>query len=130
MLGDIIVAVDDKPVSTMNLLRKNKKIILKFWFLVLLRFWVFFNQVKNKAELMKILDEYSVGDKVTLKIKRGNEDLELKISLEEKSSWKYYWQHFISSFWISLFFPPLRIAKLQSLSKFSEYMYVYGNFFY
>jgi len=55
VLGDIIVAVDDKPV-------------------------------KNKAELMKILDEYSVGDKVTLKIKRGNEDLELKISLEEKSS--------------------------------------------
>ncbi|KAL1205416.1 Protease Do-like 8 [Cardamine amara subsp. amara] len=55
VLGDIIVAVDDKSV-------------------------------KNKAELMKILDEYSVGDKVKLKIKRGNEDLELQISLEEKSS--------------------------------------------
>lgn len=35
---------------------------------------------------MKILDEYSVGDKVNLKIKRGTEDLELQISLEEKSS--------------------------------------------
>ncbi|XP_010435840.1 PREDICTED: protease Do-like 8, chloroplastic isoform X2 [Camelina sativa] len=55
VLGDVIVAVDDKPV-------------------------------KNKAELMKVLDEYSVGDKVKLKIKRGNEDLELQISLEEKSS--------------------------------------------
>lgn len=32
VLGDIIVAVDDKPVSSMNFLHKNKKIILKFWF--------------------------------------------------------------------------------------------------
>lgn len=43
-------------------------------------------QVKSKAELMKVLDEYSVGDKVKLAIKRGSDDLELQISLEEKSS--------------------------------------------
>lgn len=55
VLGDIIVAVDDKPV-------------------------------KSKAELMKVLDEYSVGDKVKLAIKRGSDDLELQISLEEKST--------------------------------------------
>lgn len=51
---------------------------------------------------MKILDEYSVGDKVNLKIKRGNEDLELKISLEEKSSWKIIlFQYF---FFVFIFF--------------------------
>ncbi|CAN8233116.1 unnamed protein product [Cochlearia groenlandica] len=42
--------------------------------------------VKNKGELMKILDEYSVGDNVKLKIMRGSQDLVLKISLEEKTS--------------------------------------------
>ncbi|KAJ0043713.1 hypothetical protein Pint_19233 [Pistacia integerrima] len=55
VLGDIIVAVENKPV-------------------------------KNKAELDNTLDEYSVGDKVILKIQRGNENLELPIILEEKTS--------------------------------------------
>ncbi|KAF5725367.1 protease Do-like 8 chloroplastic [Tripterygium wilfordii] len=55
VLGDIIIAVDNKPV-------------------------------KSKAELYKVLDDYSVGDKVLLKIKRGSETLELPIKLEEKSS--------------------------------------------
>ncbi|PON42684.1 Peptidase S1C [Parasponia andersonii] len=55
LLGDIIVAVDNKPV-------------------------------KNKAELYKALDDYNVGDRVILKIQRGNESLELPITLEEKSS--------------------------------------------
>ncbi|KAI9153885.1 hypothetical protein LWI28_017965 [Acer negundo] len=55
ILGDIIVAVDGKPV-------------------------------KSKAELSKALDEYNVGEKVILKIQRGNEDLELPIILEEKNS--------------------------------------------
>ncbi|KDP27141.1 hypothetical protein JCGZ_19840 [Jatropha curcas] len=55
VLGDIIVAVDNKPV-------------------------------KNKAALYKVLDDYSVGDTVMLKILRGGENLELPITLEEKSS--------------------------------------------
>ncbi|XP_031254204.1 protease Do-like 8, chloroplastic [Pistacia vera] len=55
VLGDIIVAVENKPV-------------------------------KSKAELDNTLDEYSVGDKVILKIQRGNENLELPIILEEKTS--------------------------------------------
>ncbi|KAK2655078.1 hypothetical protein Ddye_008130 [Dipteronia dyeriana] len=55
ILGDIIVAVDGKPV-------------------------------KSKAELSKALDDYNVGEKVILKIQRGNEDLELPIILEEKNS--------------------------------------------
>ncbi|BBH00322.1 Trypsin family protein with PDZ domain [Prunus dulcis] len=55
VLGDIIVAVDDKPV-------------------------------KSKAEFNRVLDEYNVGDKVTLKIQRSSENLELPITLEEKSS--------------------------------------------
>ncbi|BFG26694.1 hypothetical protein CerSpe_129690 [Prunus speciosa] len=55
LLGDIIVAVDDKPV-------------------------------KSKAEFNRVLDEYNVGDKVTLKIQRSSENLELPITLEEKSS--------------------------------------------
>ncbi|KAK4490709.1 hypothetical protein RD792_001409 [Penstemon davidsonii] len=54
VLGDIILAVDDKPV-------------------------------KSRAELYKTLDdEYSIGDKVVLKIQRGNENLELPIVLEEE----------------------------------------------
>lgn len=55
VLGDIIVAVDNKPV-------------------------------RSKAELYKALDDYNVGDKVLLKIQRGNENLELPIVLEEKGS--------------------------------------------
>lgn len=42
--------------------------------------------VKNKAELYKALDDYNVGDQVTLKIQRGSENLELPVTLEEKSS--------------------------------------------
>ncbi|KAL9247713.1 hypothetical protein vseg_021116 [Gypsophila vaccaria] len=43
-------------------------------------------QVKSKAELVKVLDEYSVGDEVVLKIIRGSEHLEIPIILEEVSS--------------------------------------------
>ncbi|KAK7316357.1 hypothetical protein VNO77_35333 [Canavalia gladiata] len=55
VLGDIIVAVNNKPV-------------------------------KNKAELLKALDDYNVGDKVVLMIQRGSEKLELTVVLEEQSS--------------------------------------------
>lgn len=55
VLGDIIVAVDNKPV-------------------------------RSKAELYKALDDYNAGDKVVLKIQRGNENLELPIILEENNS--------------------------------------------
>ncbi|TKY50267.1 Protease Do 8 [Spatholobus suberectus] len=55
VLGDIIVAVDNKPV-------------------------------KSKAELLKALDDYNVGDKVVLMIQRGSEKLELPVVLEEQSS--------------------------------------------
>lgn len=54
VLGDIILAVDNKPV-------------------------------RNKAEFLKALDDYNVGDKVLLKIQRGNETLEMPIALEESS---------------------------------------------
>ncbi|XP_052195674.1 protease Do-like 8, chloroplastic [Diospyros lotus] len=55
VLGDIIVAVDNKPV-------------------------------RSKAELYKALDDYTVGEKVVLKIQRGGESLELPVTLEEKDS--------------------------------------------
>ncbi|GAB4827316.1 Protease Do-like 8, chloroplastic [Ancistrocladus abbreviatus] len=55
ILGDIIVAVDSKPV-------------------------------KSKADLYKALDDYNVGDKVALKIQRGDDSLELPVNLEEISS--------------------------------------------
>ncbi|KAE9449273.1 hypothetical protein C3L33_18828, partial [Rhododendron williamsianum] len=55
VLGDIIVAVDNKPV-------------------------------RSKAELDRALDDYNVGDKVLLKIQRGNENLELPLPLEQKDS--------------------------------------------
>jgi hypothetical protein len=45
----------------------------------------FLQQVKNKAGLDKVLDDYNVGDRVLLIIKRGSEDLEVPIILEEKS---------------------------------------------
>lgn len=43
-------------------------------------------QVKSKADLYKILDNYNIGDEVRLKIRRGNDNLELIIALEEKDS--------------------------------------------
>ncbi|KAK4347781.1 hypothetical protein RND71_034120 [Anisodus tanguticus] len=57
VLGDIIEAVDDKLV-------------------------------RSKADLYKALDNYNIGDEVRLKLKvrRGNENLELSIALEEKDS--------------------------------------------
>ncbi|KAK9943028.1 hypothetical protein M0R45_008653 [Rubus argutus] len=55
LLGDVIVAVDNKPI-------------------------------KNQAELNRILNEYSVGDKVILYIQRSSENLEVPIVLEEKSA--------------------------------------------
>ncbi|XP_031378828.1 protease Do-like 8, chloroplastic isoform X2 [Punica granatum] len=42
-------------------------------------------KVKSKAELDRLLDEYSAGDTVLLKLQRGSENLELPIMLEEKS---------------------------------------------
>ncbi|KAK9741144.1 hypothetical protein RND81_03G084900 [Saponaria officinalis] len=44
------------------------------------------NRVRNKAELVKVLDEYSAGDEVVLKIIRGSERLEIPIILEEMTS--------------------------------------------
>ena len=43
-------------------------------------------QVKSKAELLKALDDYNVGDKVTLLIQRGSEKLELPVELGEQKS--------------------------------------------
>jgi len=42
-------------------------------------------QVRNKAELLKVLDDYNIGDKVLLKIQRGSDILELPFVLEETS---------------------------------------------
>lgn len=39
--------------------------------------------VRSRAELYKAFDEYNVGDKVVLKIKRRNQDVEVPIVLEE-----------------------------------------------
>ncbi|CAI9283202.1 unnamed protein product [Lactuca saligna] len=41
--------------------------------------------VRNKAEFLKALDDYGVGDEVLLKIQRGNETIEMAIALEESS---------------------------------------------
>lgn len=43
-------------------------------------------QVRNKAELVKVLDECNVGDEVILTIQRGSESLKVPIKLEETSS--------------------------------------------
>lgn len=39
--------------------------------------------VRSRAELYRAFDEYNVGDKVVLKIKRSNQDVEVPIVLEE-----------------------------------------------
>ncbi|CAL5031655.1 unnamed protein product [Urochloa decumbens] len=52
ILGDIIVAVDGKPV-------------------------------KGKSDLLRVLDDYGVGDQVTLTVRRGAETLEVTLPLEE-----------------------------------------------
>ncbi|KAL3629363.1 Protease Do-like 8, chloroplastic [Castilleja foliolosa] len=57
VLGDIILAVDDKPI-------------------------------KSRAELYKTLDDYNVGDKLQLRIKRGGEILEVSIVLDENEEMK------------------------------------------
>uniref|UniRef100_A0A0Q3NTA4 PDZ domain-containing protein n=1 Tax=Setaria italica TaxID=4555 RepID=A0A0Q3NTA4_SETIT len=53
VLGDIIIAVDGKP------------------------------QVKGKSDLLRVLDDYGVGDQVTLTVRRGAETLEVTLPLEE-----------------------------------------------
>ncbi|ERM94451.1 hypothetical protein AMTRI_Chr04g190060 [Amborella trichopoda] len=42
--------------------------------------------IKSKAELSKVLDDYSVGDTVMVKIKRMNEEIVLPLVLEESVS--------------------------------------------
>uniref|UniRef100_A0A0E0DF27 PDZ domain-containing protein n=1 Tax=Oryza meridionalis TaxID=40149 RepID=A0A0E0DF27_9ORYZ len=54
VLGDIIVAVDGKPI-------------------------------KGKSDLSRVLDDYGVGDKVSLTFQRGAETLEVTLPLEEAS---------------------------------------------
>lgn len=41
-------------------------------------------KVKTKSDLLKILDDYSVGDQIRLKLQRGSDILELPVTLEEE----------------------------------------------
>ncbi|KAF7016811.1 hypothetical protein CFC21_030339, partial [Triticum aestivum] len=54
ILGDVIVAVDGKPI-------------------------------KGKSDLLRVLDDYGVGDTVTLTIRRGAETIPIALSLEDAS---------------------------------------------
>jgi S1-C subfamily serine protease len=40
-------------------------------------------QVKGKSDLLRVLDDYGVGDQVSLTIRRGSETLEATLPLEE-----------------------------------------------
>jgi len=42
-------------------------------------------QIKNKAELFKVLDDYNICNKVLLQTQRGSDVLELPLVLEETS---------------------------------------------
>jgi S1-C subfamily serine protease len=42
-------------------------------------------QIKGKSDLLRVLDDYSVGDTVTLTIRRGTETIPIALSLEEAS---------------------------------------------
>lgn len=41
-------------------------------------------KVKTKSDLLKILDDYNVGDQIRLKLQRGSDILELPVTLEEE----------------------------------------------
>lgn len=43
----------------------------------------FLEQVKGKSDLLRVLDDYGVGDHVTLTVRRGAETLEVTLPLEE-----------------------------------------------
>ena len=40
-------------------------------------------KVKGKSDLLRVLDDYGVGDQVTLAVRRGDETLEVTLPLEE-----------------------------------------------
>jgi S1-C subfamily serine protease len=42
-------------------------------------------QIKGKSDLLRVLDDYGVGDTVTLTIRRGTETIPVDLSLEEAS---------------------------------------------
>jgi S1-C subfamily serine protease len=42
-------------------------------------------QIKGKSDLLRDLDDYNVGDMVTLTVRRGSETLEVALLLEEES---------------------------------------------
>ncbi|GJN27385.1 hypothetical protein PR202_gb15405 [Eleusine coracana subsp. coracana] len=42
-------------------------------------------QIKGKSDLLRVLDDYNVGDQVTLTVQRGAETLEVALPLEEES---------------------------------------------
>lgn len=44
-------------------------------------------QVRSKADLVRVLDDYNVGDEVILKVIRDSESLEVPLKLEETNSW-------------------------------------------
>ena len=83
VLGDVIVAIDGNPVR------------ISFLYTCFLFFGPLdshnhrhhnlIEQIRNKAELLKVLDDYNIGDKVLLKIQRGSDILELPLVLEETS---------------------------------------------
>ncbi|KAH9618622.1 hypothetical protein KSS87_000924 [Heliosperma pusillum] len=89
VLGDIIAEVDSKPVHlVLDTAAQTSRWSLRIFSLV-----AAYNDevrvqftVKSKAELIKVLDEYSVGDEVMLKIIRGSESFDIPIILEETSS--------------------------------------------
>lgn len=43
----------------------------------------FLEQVKGKSDLLRVLDDYGVGDQVTLTVRRATETLEVTLPLEE-----------------------------------------------
>jgi S1-C subfamily serine protease len=45
----------------------------------------FTEQVKGKSDLLRVLDDYGVGDQVTLTVQRGAETLEVTLPLEEEN---------------------------------------------
>jgi S1-C subfamily serine protease len=54
-----------------------------FLFLILVP--SFTEQVKGKSDLLRVLDDYGVGDQVTLTVQRGAETLEVTLPLEEEN---------------------------------------------
>lgn len=88
ILGDVIVGVGDSTVSHCSanqlfFLMTKSAVVATQLALSFLSSCVVSEQIKNAGELSKVLDNYQVGDDITVKVYRNDQVVELPFTLEE-----------------------------------------------